>query len=331
MGYPQRSSTSTGRVCSGANNVASPCCVSLTSVNSDLRSRYLELVRRDVTRYGIDDLVPVEFLVFGRNVLKARNLMLVRRRPFDPRKRDLGEDCAVDGETMIGMHRLTSLQRCVESVLADDVPGDLVECGVWRGGASILMRAVLAAYDDKTRCVWLADSFAGCPRPDTANYRADAELRFDRFAGMAVSESQVRANFERYGLLDDQVRFLPGWFKDTLPDAPIDRIALLRLDGDLYESTIQALDALYPRLSPGGFCIIDDYQTIAACRQAVTDYRAEHRITEEIFEVDTCGPVSSGRPPAPETVGRTGMSGWMQDQNDLYGSGRCGGVLWRKS
>lgn len=99
-------------------------------MNSDLRSRYLELVRRDVTRYGIDDLVPVEFLVFGRNVLKARNLTLVRRRPFDSRKRDLGEDCAVDAETMIGMQRLTSLQRCVESVLADGVPGDLVECGV---------------------------------------------------------------------------------------------------------------------------------------------------------------------------------------------------------
>jgi len=300
-------------------------------VNGDLGSRYLDLIRRDVTRYGVDDLVPVEFVVFGRNVLKARNLMLVRKRPFDQRKRDLGEDCAVDGETMIGMERLTSLQRCVESVLTENIPGDLVECGVWRGGASILMRAVLAAYGDKTRCVWLADSFAGVPRPDSANYKADDGLRFDRFAAMAVSEVQVRANFERYGLLDDQVRFLPGWFKDTLPDAPIDRIALLRLDGDLYESTIQALDALYPRLSTGGFCIIDDYQTIAACRRAVTDYRDEHGISEEIIEIDWSGPVVSGRPPKPATVGRTGMSGWIKDQNDLYGSGRCGGVLWRKS
>jgi O-methyltransferase len=90
-------------------------------------------------------------------------------------------------------------------------------------------------------------------------------------------------------LLDDQVRFLPGWFKDTLHDAPIERIALLRLDGDLYESTIQSLDALYPRLSPGGFCVIDDYHALEACRQAVADYRAKHGVFAEIVEIDGTG------------------------------------------
>lgn len=191
---------------------------------------------------------------------------------------------------MIGMQRLTSLQHCVETVLVDDVPGDLVECGVWRGGACILMRAVLAAYGDATRCVWLADSFEGVPRSDPANYKADKGIRADFAAGiLGVSEAEVRANFERYGLLDDQVRFLPGWFKDTLRDAPIDRIAVLRLDGDLYESTIQALDALYPRLSPGGFCIIDDYQAVTPCEQAVSDYRSKHGISAEIVDIDGTG------------------------------------------
>jgi O-methyltransferase len=195
-----------------------------------------------------------------------------------------------EAETMIGMERLTSLQDCVETVLADDIPGDLVECGVWRGGACILMRAVLAAYGDETRSVWVADSFEGLPRPDLENYKADKGLNASIFAGiLGVSEAEVRENFERYGLLDDQVRFLPGWFKDTLRDAPIDRLAVLRLDGDLYESTIQALDALYPRLSPGGFCIIDDYYAIEACRQAVTDYREEHGISAEIVDIDWSG------------------------------------------
>jgi O-methyltransferase len=106
---------------------------------------------------------------------------------------------------------------------------------------------------------------------------------------LAVSEDTVRANFRRYGLLDDRVRFLRGWFKDTLPGAPIDQIGLLRLDGDLYESTIQALDALYPRLSVGGFCIIDDYHAIDACRQAVTDYREKHSISDNIVEIDGTG------------------------------------------
>jgi O-methyltransferase len=188
------------------------------------------------------------------------------------------------------MQRLTSLQHCVETVLTDGVPGDLVECGVWRGGASILMRAVLAAYGDQTRRVWLADSFAGVPPPDTANYKADKGIRLHRHANvLGVPEAEVRSNFERYGLLDDQVRFLPGWFKDTLADAPIEQISVLRLDGDLYESTIQALDALYPRLSSGGFCIIDDYHALTACEQAVADYREKHGITAEIVEIDGTG------------------------------------------
>jgi O-methyltransferase len=191
---------------------------------------------------------------------------------------------------MIGMQRLTSLQHCVETVLADDVPGDLVECGVWRGGASILMRAVLSAYGDRTRRVWLADSFAGVPPPDAANYKADKGIKLHRHANvLGVPEVEVRANFDRYGLLDEQVRFLPGWFKDTLADAPIDRISVLRLDGDLYESTIQALDALYPRLSSGGFCIVDDYYALKACEQAVTDYREKHGISAEIVEIDGTG------------------------------------------
>ena len=214
----------------------------------------------------------------------------VRRRLLFKTLNHMGARWPAEAETMIGMPRLTSLQQCVETVLADDIAGDLVECGVWRGGACILMRAVLAAHGDETRRVWVADSFAGLPRPDSANYKADKGLRGDLFASiLGVSESDVRANFERYRLLDDQVRFLPGWFKDTLHDAPIDRIAVLRLDGDLYESTIQALEALYPRLSPGGFCIIDDFHVIKACRSAVADYRAKHDVCEEIIEIDGVG------------------------------------------
>ena len=191
---------------------------------------------------------------------------------------------------MIGMQRLMSLQHCVEAVLRDDIPGDLVECGVWRGGACILMRAVLAVYGDETRCVWLADSFQGVPAPDKVNYAADENLRLDLSADvLAISEYAVKANFERYGLLDDRVRFLPGWFKDTLSTAPINRIALLRLDGDLYESTIQALSSLYPRLSTGGFCIVDDYHPIEACRRAVIDYREGQGISSAIVEIDGSG------------------------------------------
>jgi O-methyltransferase len=262
----------------------------VTVAETDSRSAYLDLLRRDLTRYGQDELVPVGLYRLGRALFSTRNFMLVRKRPFNEYARDRGLDWPADALTMIGMQRLTSLQQCVETVLAEGVAGDLVECGVWRGGASILMRAVLAAYGDQTRRVWLADSFAGVPPPDPANYKADKGIKLHRHASiLGVPESEVRANFERYGLLDDQVRFLPGWFKDTLADAPIEQISVLRLDGDLYESTIQALDALYPRLSSGGFCIIDDYHALKACAQAVADYRQKHGITAEIVEIDGTG------------------------------------------
>ena len=262
----------------------------MTITDHDVRSLYLDLLRRNLTRYGMHERIPSEWSLRRRFLLKSFNAVNPRQRGSGApghSARDLGLDWPAEAETMIGMQRLTSLQKCVETVLEEDIPGDLVECGVWRGGACILMRAVLAAYGDSTRSVWLADSFQGVPRSDPANYKADKGIRLDRYASvLGVSEAEVRANFERYGLLDDRVRFLPGWFKDTLHGASIERIALLRLDGDLYESTIQALDALYPRLSPGGFCIIDDYRSITACEQAVTDYRTKHGISAEIHGID---------------------------------------------
>ena len=264
----------------------------------DAPSLYLDRIRRELTRYGMRERMPAEWSLRRRLLVKTYGTLapiVMRINPFGKRKRDLGLDWPAEAETMIGMQRLTSLQHCVETVLTDDVPGDLVECGVWRGGAAILMRAVLSAYEDETRCVWLADSFEGVPLPDPAGESPGLLAKINKllvpeiYAGiLAVPETEVRANFERYGLLDDQVRFLPGWFKDTLPTAPIDRIAVLRLDGDLYESTMESLDALYPRLSPGGFCIIDDY-ALPGCRQAVAEYRAKHGVSAEIVDIDGLG------------------------------------------
>jgi O-methyltransferase len=149
---------------------------------------------------------------------------------------------------------------------------------------------VLKAHGDTSRTVWVADSFQGLPPPDPARYPADAGDRFFEQEGLAVGVEQVKHNFERYGLLDDRVKFLVGWFKDTLPTAPIDRLAVMRLDGDLYESTWQAIEALYPKLSPGGFCIVDDYGTLVdQCQRAIHDYREAHAITEEIVDIDGWG------------------------------------------
>lgn len=200
-----------------------------------------------------------------------------------------GDGYPTVAHTMIGLDSLNNLQFCVEDVLANEVPGDLIETGVWRGGATILMRAILKAYGVEERYVWVADSFEGLPPPDAEKFPHDAKSLAHTTEELAISLEQVKANFERYGLLDGQVRFLKGWFRDTLPEAPIERLAVVRLDGDMYESTMDALANLYPKLSVGGYLIVDDYGAVPACRQAVHDYREAHGIREEIRSIDWTG------------------------------------------
>ncbi len=199
---------------------------------------------------------------------------------------DFESTAALIGRTMIGLGALDDLRFCVEDVLRRDVPGDLLEAGVWRGGACIFMRAILRACDVTDRTVWVADSFAGVPPPRPSEYPLDKGLDLHVFPDLAVSLEQVQNNFARYGLLDNQVRFLKGFFRDTMPAAPVGRLAVLRLDGDLYESTWQVLDSLYPRVSVGGYVIVDDYGAIEACRAAVHDYRRQHGVRDPIVVSD---------------------------------------------
>ncbi|HKQ38041.1 MAG TPA: TylF/MycF family methyltransferase [Verrucomicrobiae bacterium] len=200
-----------------------------------------------------------------------------------------GRDWPLLAHTMIGLKRMDNLQFCVEEVIKNNVPGDLIETGVWRGGATIFMRGILKAYGVADRRVWVADSFEGLPRPNEEKYAADQDDKHYTMTFLAVSMEEVKSNFSRYGLLDDQVCFLKGWFKDTLPTAPTNQLAVARLDGDMYESTMDALVSLYPKLSVGGYLIVDDYGAVPACRQAVEDYRSKMGIKEPIQDIDGLG------------------------------------------
>ena len=220
--------------------------------------------------------------------LSRRGFRLIRPRPGDAASRLAGKDVSPFAHTMIGQRRLDNVQWCAHQVIANQVPGDFIETGVWRGGTTIFMRAILKAYEVKDRRVWVADSFEGLPAPDVEKYPLDAESLFHLREDLSVSLEQVKANFEAYGLLDEQVCFLEGWFRNTLPTASIQKLSILRLDGDMYESTMDSLSNLYPKLSVGGYCIIDDYE-IAMCRQAVHAYRDKYQITEEIVPIDSAG------------------------------------------
>ena len=240
-------------------------------------SRYLRLLRRCLCR----ELFP--------DGQYDRQLDSMQRLPFERALREDGSDWPVEAETMVGMKRLENLQDACLSVIREGIPGDFLETGVWRGGCGILMRAVLAATEDATRSVWLFDSFQGLPKPDPRCFPWDEGDMHWAFTYLEVSLAEVKANFERYELLDDRTHFVPGGFRKTLYKNEVDAISVLRLDGDMYESTWLALTHLYPKVSPGGYIIIDDYGALAGCKKAVDEFREKHTIVLPMSVIDWTG------------------------------------------
>jgi O-methyltransferase len=228
--------------------------------DTKVRALYLDLLEKCLTN-----------VIYGDAPMRPRWTHVLRKYEFSLSARESGKDWPSKAHTMIGSKRLHSLREQVETTLKDKIPGDYIETGVWRGGACIMMRGVLAAYGETGRLVYVADSFSGVPPPDRIRYPADRGRNFYKYKQLAVSLEEVQANFAAYGLLDAQVRFVKGWFSETLPKLDAKSFAIIRLDGDLYESTMDALIALYPRLSPGGFVVVDDY-ALRSSRTAVHDY-----------------------------------------------------------
>ena len=246
--------------------------------------------RSDLLRENSPERLYLDLLkgVLTRVLFPDRSRTAGGEGDFDRDKRENGMDWPSQAETMIGLKRLDNLEFCVADVVRRGVPGDLIETGVWRGGATIFMRAVLEAYGDPDRVVWVADSFQGLPEADPSR-QTDVEDALWQYSELAVSLEEVRGNFERYGLLDERVRFLPGWFDKTLPAAPIERLSVMRLDGDMYDSTMVALESLYPKLSTGGFTIIDDYGAIRGCKEAVDEFRTRQGIEDPMYTIDWTG------------------------------------------
>lgn len=208
-------------------------------------------------------------------------------RTYDETSRITGDGWPSLAHTMVGVARLENLRRCAEDVIKRGVQGDFVETGVWRGGCCILMQGVLKAINEPNRRIFVCDSFEGLPVNNQQDYPHD-NINLSTHDALAVGEIEVINNFKKYDLLDANIKIVKGYFKDTLQPLAddVEKFALLRLDGDYYESTIQALEALYPKLEVGGIVIIDDYKVLIPCQKAVHEYREKHGITSEIKMVD---------------------------------------------
>lgn len=275
----------------------------MTDMNTiDLRERYLDLMKKTLSfSLWKNPGIPLEELNLRRRYPFVVRAMInataqlarwagleVVRRPASENAKEEGRIWPVLADTMVGQKRLDNLQFCVETVLHDGIPGDLIETGVWRGGSCIFMRSILLAYAVSDRRVFVADSFKGLPKPDKEKYPQDGPDKLFTVSYLAVSREEVERNFAKYGLLDKQVVFLEGWFKDTLPTAPIEKLSVMRLDGDMYQSTMDVLTHLYPKLSVGGFCVIDDYG-LPGCRLAIDDFRKQQGIKVPLQHVDWTG------------------------------------------
>lgn len=269
--------------------------------------RYLDLMKKCLSfSLWKEPLIPYDYLR-QHNLLGAINLGITSEQhagvdQLNSEMKRLGLELAVNlepedtlrqeggcwpyyADTMVGLKRLDNIQACMEHVLQHGIPGDFIETGVWRGGACIFMRAVLEAYGVSDRTVFVADSFRGLPAPEVGGYAQDRGDTLHTFGFLAVSRADVERRFADYGLLDGQVAFLEGWFSESLPTAPIRQLSIIRLDGDMYGSTMDVLNCLYDRLSPGGFCIVDDY-TLIGCRQAIEDFRAARNIAAPLIPID---------------------------------------------
>jgi O-methyltransferase len=266
-------------------------------MDSNAKSAYLELLKKDLIDHqniGSMEYHPLSivnpnwktfFLYPLDRFLRKRNFSINKLIYVDKEKRMNGMDWPANAKTMIGYKRLSNIEGCIRAIVKDNIEGDLIEAGVWRGGATIFMKAVLNELNITDKIVWLADSFQGLPKPKK-EFTVDRVSKLHKQRILTVSKKEVENNFRHYDLLDNKVKFIEGWFDETLPDAPIDKLSLLRLDGDLYESTIIALESLYPKLTTGGFIIIDDYNAFEFCKKAVLDYRLTYNIKEEIIEID---------------------------------------------
>ena len=265
-----------------------------------MRDRYLSLLKHALGNLLYPELeLQIEYFEQSGSSLSGRELQRLQRDIAEHRPAELANLLAAKQQgmgplrfahTMIGLFRLSNIERCAEQVFADGISGDFLEAGVCKGGAAIFMRALQIAHEEQDRKTWVVDSFEGVPPsidPDDAGYGLDLEE--DRLPWLACSEAQVRAHFSRYRLLDDHVEFVSGWIADSLPRAPIGPLAILRIDVDLYSSTRQCLELLYDKVEPGGFVIVDDYGCLQCCRDAVDAFRSSHRVEEPIRWIDRSG------------------------------------------
>ena len=239
-----------------------------------------------------------------RRILHWSNSYLYRdaqEYPFDMDRAFLRIFTRTKPYTMTSLERMYAMYKATEHVSKSHIPGDIVECGVWRGGSVMIAAILLKKLGDTSRSIYLYDTFTGMSKPggvDATRYDGAKALDMWKFhhvngkvAWCDASLEDVRRNVFDTGYPKNRFVFVEGKVEDTMPRTEPKRIALLRLDTDWYTSTYHELVHLYPRLSPGGVLIIDDYGHWEGCRRAVDQYFRKQNTPILLHRIDYGGRV----------------------------------------
>lgn len=192
--------------------------------------------------------------------------------------------------TMTPMERCWALYGAVRYISKSGIEGDFVECGVWRGGSSMLSALTLISLNDLKKKIYLYDTFEGMPEPTDKDIDIQgvpySKLWEKEKEILSVSLDEVKQNMLSTGYPENNISLIKGMVEDTLPETAPDNISLLRLDTDFHDSTYHELVHLYPRLSPGGVLIIDDYGHFKGARSATDQYFSETKQNILLNRVD---------------------------------------------
>ncbi|MEO1206518.1 MAG: TylF/MycF/NovP-related O-methyltransferase [Pseudomonadota bacterium] len=205
--------------------------------------------------------------------------------------------------TMTSVERIYAMHQSVEYITRNQIPGAIVECGVWRGGSIMVAIKTLQKLQETSRQIYLYDTYDGLPKPDEnldvdmfGNNAIDGWIKFNRGYKASnwayASLMDVKTNVGSLGYPEDKIEFVKGMVEDTIPATIPDQIALLRLDTDFYVSTKHELEHLYPRITPGGVLIIDDYGHFLGARSAVDEYISTLKIKPMLTRIDYSGRLS---------------------------------------
>ena len=236
------------------------------------RQRYeqnkLAKIRQFADKYGVK---PAYEYRFGSSSLPELYIDLLKK------------SIVAEQVSMLPGHKLDTIRHCIEECLKNSIQGDIIETGVWKGGATIYCAGILKAHGITDRKVFVADSFEGLPPPDAGKWPHDKGDTSYQRTDLAVSLEEVQQNFRDFHLLSENIVFVKGFFEQSLQSATIEKLAVLRLDGDMYGSTMTVLEQLYHKLEIGGYLILDDW-LISGARQALLDFRERMGIREDMYE-----------------------------------------------